>query len=308
MWSILASLYPSRGDNCSRVNKYKEHEDKLDMDGMKYPVRIQDINKFERLNNISVSVFAINEDQKIFPLRITTSKDHDCHHVDLLYITDEDGETSHYTLIRDLSRLVSPQINKHNGKMFICNFCLHACQSEEILKRHKERCSLHNAQRVKLPQPGKNTLQFNKIECQLRLPFTLYADFESILIKNVDDMMRDGSQSYTTKYEHHKPCSYALHTVSSDKRFCTTPKIYFGENSAEHFLDTVLAEEKKIRGYLSNKIPMKTLTETQLEEFNNSETCHICEKKIKDDEKKIKDHDHLTGKIFLIFFIFYLLF
>ena len=146
MWSILASLYPSRGDNCSRVNKYKEHEDKLDMDGMKYPVRIQDINKFERLNNISVSVFAINEDQKIFPLRITTSKDHDCHHVDLLYITDEDGETSHYTLIRDLSRLVSPQINKHNGKMFICNFCLHACQSEEILKRHKERCSLHNAQ------------------------------------------------------------------------------------------------------------------------------------------------------------------
>ena len=45
------------------------------MDGIKYPIRIQDINKFERLNNISVNVFAINEDEKIFPLRITPSKD-----------------------------------------------------------------------------------------------------------------------------------------------------------------------------------------------------------------------------------------
>ena len=60
MWSILASLYPNHGKNSSRVNKHKEHEDKLVMDGMKYPVRIQDINKFERLNNISVNVFAIN--------------------------------------------------------------------------------------------------------------------------------------------------------------------------------------------------------------------------------------------------------
>ena len=234
IWSILASLYPKNRKNTLGVNQYKEHEEKLVMDGIKYPIRIQDINKFERLNNISVNVFTINEDEKIFPLRITPSKDLNCHHVNLLYITDEDGERSHYTLIRYLSRLVSSQFNNHNGKKFTCNFCLHACQSEEILKQHKERCSLHNAQRIKLPQPGKNTLQFNKMECQLRLPFTFYADFESILVKNTDDMMRDESRSYTTKYEHHKPCSYALHTVSSDKRFCTAPKIHFGEDSAEH--------------------------------------------------------------------------
>ena len=82
------------------------------MDGIKYPIRIQDINKFERLNNISVNVFAINEDEKIFPLRITPSKDLN-HHVNLLYITDEDGERSHYTLISpDLSVLKSTTITR----------------------------------------------------------------------------------------------------------------------------------------------------------------------------------------------------
>ena len=41
------------------------------MPGIKYPVDIKDIGKFEHQNNISVNVYEY-EDKKIFSLRITT--------------------------------------------------------------------------------------------------------------------------------------------------------------------------------------------------------------------------------------------
>ena len=46
-----------------------------------------------------------------------------------------------------------------------------------------ERCKMHDAQRVKLPEKNDKVI-FTKTEYQLRLPFVIYADFESILKKH----------------------------------------------------------------------------------------------------------------------------
>lgn len=43
------------------------------MRGIQYPVRVQQITKFENQNDISVNVFGY-EDKEIFPMRITKSK------------------------------------------------------------------------------------------------------------------------------------------------------------------------------------------------------------------------------------------
>jgi len=57
-----------RGDHRERVSKY---ENELIMDGIEHPVKIRDIDRFERLNgNISVSVFGLDE-KTVFPMRIT---------------------------------------------------------------------------------------------------------------------------------------------------------------------------------------------------------------------------------------------
>ena len=37
------------------------------------------------------------------------------------------------------------------------------------------------------------------------------------------------------------------------------------------------------------------LTPQQLEDFTSTEKCHICEKHFKDTDKRVTDHDHLTG-------------
>ena len=107
------------------------------------------------------------------------------HHVNLLYITAD--ETSHYVLVKDLRKLVSSQYNNDYHKKYFCQYCLHGCTSEEVLKNHLGRCKLHGAQRIKLPEAddnkGHDKVKFTKTEYQLRLPFVIYADFERVLRK-----------------------------------------------------------------------------------------------------------------------------
>ena len=97
MWSKLALLHPVQHINHSdRVSKYQAYECKLNMSGIKYPVEIKDIAKFEHQNNISVNVYGC-KDKKFFPLCITTM-DVARNRVNLLYITAD--ETSYYVLVQ----------------------------------------------------------------------------------------------------------------------------------------------------------------------------------------------------------------
>ena len=293
-WSVLASLYP-QSENVDRVTKYRSYENELNMDGIEYPVKVVDINKFENLYNVSINVFGLDDDLKVFPVRISTLVN-SRHHADLLYFSKE--ETTHYVLVNNLSRLVGAQISRYNGRKFICKYCLHGCSSQEILEKHMERCQLHGTQRVRLPDPDQNKLYFQKIECQLRLPFVIYADFESTL-KPHSSAEQTSTKPWTYKYQTHEACGYGMYTVSTDKRFYSKPKIEFGENSAESFLDAALCEANRIRKFLSYKVPMKRLTTRQWDEHQSATTCHICRKDITIEQKKVRDHDHLTGKLIL---------
>ena len=174
LWFILALLHPvQHGNNPARALKYQEYERELNMSGIQYPVDIKDITKFEHQNNISVNVFGY-DDKKIFLLRITTMTTAR-HHVSLLDITA--GETSHYVLVKDLSRLVSRQHNNNYHKKYFCQYCLDGCTSEEVLKNHLGRCKLHETQRIKLPEiddeKERDKVNFTKSEYQLRLPFVI---------------------------------------------------------------------------------------------------------------------------------------
>ena len=171
------------------------------MSGIQYSVDIKDIGTFEHQNNNSVNVYG-REDKKIFALRITTvtvARDH----LNLLKITSV--KKSHYVLVKYLSRLVSRQYNVTKIKYF-CQYCLHGCTSEEVLKNHMERCKLHGAQIIKLPEAGDkkgcDEVKFTKTEYQLLLPFVIYADFESVLCKQ-DSCEPSSSKFFTTQYQHH---------------------------------------------------------------------------------------------------------
>ena len=55
-WAVIAALkWKEIGRNVQRVSKLKKHDD-LDWNGIKFPVSIRDINKFELRNEIGVNV------------------------------------------------------------------------------------------------------------------------------------------------------------------------------------------------------------------------------------------------------------
>lgn len=108
---------------------------------LSFPVKLQEIFKFERLNNISVNVYG--------PLYFTSNRV-DNKHVNLLLICDEHGR-SHYTYIQNLSRLVGSQLSKHRHLKHLCDGGLCYSLSIEILRRHKE----HDCEQVSIDLPVK---------------------------------------------------------------------------------------------------------------------------------------------------------
>jgi len=90
----------------------------------------------------------------------------------------DDGDRRHYTVIRDLSRLVTGR-NFHNGEVFPCPYCLHCFSAANLKETHMPDCRIHGLQAVRYPTPGKSVLKFTNIQNQFEVAFCIYADFES---------------------------------------------------------------------------------------------------------------------------------
>ena len=83
VWCILASMH-NVDDNAYRISKYIQYFNELDLTGLNFPMRVQDVKKFEKLNvKISVNVSAFdNKDSCIYPVYITSERECE-HHVNL---------------------------------------------------------------------------------------------------------------------------------------------------------------------------------------------------------------------------------
>ena len=62
LWSVIAGLHgDSHRVHQQRVSHYLEYEKEFNLQGIQFPVALKDILKFERLNNVSISVYAYQE-------------------------------------------------------------------------------------------------------------------------------------------------------------------------------------------------------------------------------------------------------
>jgi hypothetical protein len=196
MWSVLAALHPIEySRKPERLHHYKEFENVLDFSGIEFPVTIDKIARFERQNNISVDVFGFED--VVFPICIT--KEHFDIHVNLLLYSD--GITRHYSLVKDLNKLFYDQ-NRRKCRMYYCRYCLHGFIREDLLQEHEPHCCQQGAQRIELPNEDNASLYFKDYHKQLKVPFVIYADFESVTAKIVS-AAPDPTKSSTEKYQHH---------------------------------------------------------------------------------------------------------
>ena len=99
--------------------------------------------------------------------------------VNLLLVVD--GENRHYTTIKNLSRLLSSMNSKHNGASHYCINCLNGFKTKQGKDEHFNYCKGNDQVKIKMPTEKEKWLQYHDGQNQFKVPFILYADFESIL-------------------------------------------------------------------------------------------------------------------------------
>ena len=289
-WSVLRALNPRERDN-ERIDKgLKKKEDSLNMTGIAYPVQLNALDKFERQNpTISINVFGYEE--SVYPLRVSKCEGREV--VNLLLISDE--EKRHYCLIKSMSRLLSSQSSTDEHVLHYCSRCLNHFTTQEKLATHKEYCSAHEAVNIEMPGEG-TTLSFKNYNRSMRVPFIVYADFESF-IKPIDTCGPNPENSYTKQYQKHTPSSFCYYIKCfDDEVYSQNPVTYTAstenEDVAQIFVNMLEENVKSI--YKRFDKPKKMIFgPKEREEFDEATECWICRGELGLD--RVRDHCHLTG-------------
>ena len=90
--------------------------------------------------------------------------------------------TKHYVAVKSLSRLLVKKNTKHESVQYHCMDCLHGFPSEISKDKHEGYCKANKAVRIEMPS-WKLYVKYSNGQYQLKVPFAMYTDFESLLVK-----------------------------------------------------------------------------------------------------------------------------
>ena len=155
-----------------------------------------------------------------------------------------------------------------------------------MLAKHKEGClSINGKQSVKLE---KGTTEFENYFKQIPVPFKIYGDFECNL---------RCVESYERFYSKNIKITFLVEAVCIDDRFTKPIVVYRGENAAYEFIKAILKEYKYCKKVMNKHFNKNLIMSKEKEHlFQQSNSCWICKKLIDNDEEKVRDHCHVTGK------------
>ena len=258
-----------------------------------YPVRIKDISKVEKQNNININVFAIDnqkDKQSIYPVYVSNVQSENI--VNLLYI--EENENTHYCLIKDLDSFLC---DKNRNKQYTCRNCLQGFRRKETLEKHKEICLDHDYCKVVMPKKDNNILKFKNHHFKNRLPFVIYSDFESNNVP-LSTTQQNPNMSYINPISKQTVNSYGIY-VQSDYPDIFKSKYfsYVGDDAAEKYVEHVIKIFQEINYKIyRNEKKEPILSKYEEEEFQEATECYICENIFEELTNKVREHNHLSGE------------
>ncbi|KAK5641924.1 hypothetical protein RI129_010471 [Pyrocoelia pectoralis] len=187
-----------------------------------------------------------------------------------------------------MSALLSSQLSRRGHKKFFCNVCLNHFSTDAILQKHSIKCHKINKCSVRLPDDDAKYLEFSNHLYKETVPFAIYADVESILVKC------DGvSDTNTTLYQKHVPFAIALFLKCSYDDTKSKFLSFRGPDCIKWFVNQLQDIATWCNNIFENIVPMETLTWAQIKHFNDSTHCHICQKPFLEHDIKVRDHSHL---------------
>ncbi|EZA53574.1 hypothetical protein X777_06972 [Ooceraea biroi] len=280
-WAVVSAVYPS-ATHADRTVQYPDFTTVLDVNGIDFPMTLDQIAKFERKNEISINVSTDDEKDKrgvIVPLLLTDRKRDK--HVNLLYVPDNHvGQPGHFAWIKDLSRLVSAQLRGKKQRKYICD----RLAAQTVDCRNINDCA------IILPSEDDKLLTFRNFKRKERAPFVVYADLECTLEKNEEE---EGTAN-TDAYQRHRAFSGGYYVrCAYDESFMY--RSHRGEDCVPWFVGELSDLAQCVEAILASNVPMRDLTPGQCEELRDAALCHVCGKPFAAADIRVHDHCYLTG-------------
>lgn len=292
LWSIIAAIAPVTSHS-TRVTSYPHPSTVLKFDGIKFPFQLKDVKKFERMNNLRINIYSIEDSDRhrgyeIIPIYCGTQTSN-LDTINLLMVETgelrDDKPIHHFAWIKDLSRLVKSQISRGRTRLYFCDRCLCHFKTQASLNKHIIDCSQRHPAKVSMPNKSNKILTFKNYKFRERCPFVIYADLECLL-----EPINRGKA-----YQKHTPHSigFFLH-CSFDPRL-SRYESERSETCIESFTKKLYEIAKEIEIKFNRIMPMEPLSEMQEYEFQVASFCHICKEPFAPGDVKHRDHCHFTG-------------
>ena len=225
-WAVIAaSRWEEIDSHPERVFKLKRFEKDFDWSGIKFLVSVKDIKGFETKNRISINLLA-TEGKEIYICR----KGGNYERVINLMIID-----NHYIAIKSLSRLLSSENSKHKGKEYFCINCLQGFHQKIPRDEHMRYCLDNESVKVEIPHK-KPIVEFCDGQYQFKVPFIMYADFESLL-EPIQEPSKNPSGPWTTVTNNHIPSGWCVYSEFAYGVVQNPLTLYRGKDCVKKFCD-----------------------------------------------------------------------
>ena len=285
-WAMLSALhYDTIIGRRDRISSYERFKDTLNFDGIDFPVTLAGAARFSVLNEIPLHIFglnithATNRKYRVEHVnRVQSAKAH----VVLLRVYTDAGQ-SHYAWIR--------RLNAFSGG-HCCVKCLHKYSTTVALANHVARECHGVSLYRRLPPEGQSVISFTSTSKQLRTPFVIYADVESMLVSaNVPR----GPQSAII--QQHTPTHIGALVVSKYSEYLPTEfqsyTLFNGPNCVDDFLIWLHRVQAAAQAVVDRNEPLCMTPDTE-EAFAAATQCSLCQTDLNND--RVRDHDHITGQ------------
>jgi hypothetical protein len=173
-YGVAACLYNKRVKSRYRASVYKPFINKFNLEKITFPISLNQVVKFERLNNISVHILGWDSKRETAYV-LQESKHHEFRKKAVLLLIM--GKHNHFLPILSLSRFIGNTTTKHLGKKYFCYKCLSIFHSQNTLTLHLELCRTLKEQHTIFPVEYPY-MEFTRWSACEKVLYTIYADFE----------------------------------------------------------------------------------------------------------------------------------
>ena len=154
---------------------------------------------------------------------------------------------------------------------------MHGFKTKDLLEKHNKNCTTEPT-RIILPEEKEKFMKFKNYAHQLKVPFVIYADFESLTVP-INSASNNDNKSKTEAYQHHTPCGFAYKVVCCEDQYTKLIELYRGKTCVEKFLDCMM-QEKNIFLKLLIKIKIIKRSQNKIKKIIKMQECAISVKKI----------------------------